>query len=67
MSTVSTKPLPKSLHTVTVIVRVARLLQRERNETRDSAVVSAFEALGYSVDADPYDLRGQALRQMGAR
>lgn len=63
MSTKS-KTLAKSLHTVTVLVQVARLIQRLNNETAESALVSAMIELGYLDAADPYDLRGKALTQL---
>lgn len=58
------KPLAKSLHTVTVIVRVANLLQRLNNETAESAVTSALIELGYDGAADPYSLAAAALIQL---
>lgn len=60
------KPVAKSLHTVTVIVQVARLHQRLNNETRDSAVTSAMIALGLHDRPDPYGLRDAALKQLQA-
>jgi hypothetical protein len=60
------KTLPKSLHTVTVLVNVARHLQRTNNETRHSAVTSAMILLGYSYTdtADPYGLAARAVKEL---
>ena len=51
-----TKPLPKSLHTVTVLAKLARHL------SVDPAEILA--ALGYSEDADPYGLTAAARKQL---
>lgn len=60
-----TKPLAKSLHTVTVLVRVARLLL-ERNLTYSNveAVHGALQVLGLSDMPDTYGLAAQALKQL---
>lgn len=55
------KPLPKSLHTVTVIANVARShIRLGVNNAR--AVNIAMEILGYSPENDPYKLAPAALR-----
>lgn len=74
------KPLAKSLHTVTVLVRVARLHLPETpfaggNGFRDirsfthaercaMAVEQALETLGLSDMPDTYGLAAQALKQL---
>jgi hypothetical protein len=65
MST-KTKTLAKSLHTVTAIERVARLIQcRPGPHTPNAeAVRLAVAALGYEGAADPYGLAGKALKVM---
>lgn len=64
------KPLPKSLHTVTVIVRVSRLLQGcgypSGEFTDEERVGMALGALGYDPENDPYGLAAAALKQLGA-
>lgn len=64
MSTKS-KTLAKSLHTVTVLVQVARLRAPSHGnsvaEINETALDRALETLGYAGAADPYDLRGKAL------
>jgi hypothetical protein len=66
----TTKPLAKSLHTVTVLVRVAQHLQnsepapaRPNNET---AVDEALDLLGYGKSPDTYGLAAAAVRQLDA-
>lgn len=59
-----TKPLAKSLHTVTVLKRLA-LHALEWNfvddETPERAVDFACNLLGYADADDPYNLRGAAV------
>lgn len=62
-----TKPLAKSLHTITVLVNVGLLIQRTRNETAESAIQSALIELGYLDAEDPYGLAAKALAQLKAR
>ncbi len=57
--------IPKSLHTVTVLVNVARVIQRVTDETNSSAVQSARLALGYGDTPDTYDLAAKAVKAMG--
>jgi hypothetical protein len=60
MSTKS-KTLAKSLHTVTALVKVARLIATaSKRDPKPSDVDAAAVALGYSNASDPYDLRGKA-------
>jgi hypothetical protein len=64
------KSLPKSLHTVTVLVRVAVMLKgagfSPTNYTHAERMDEALRILGYSRANDPYDLAGQALKQLEA-
>lgn len=61
------KPFPKSLHTVAVLVAMAKvLIDNGIVATRVAAVQMAFEQLGYS-DADtpdPYQLKAQAVSKL---
>ena len=61
------KSLPKSLHTVTVLVNVARLLQFSATErvSDQEAIASALVFLGYANCNDMYNLAGAALKAMG--
>jgi hypothetical protein len=63
------KPLAKSLHTVTVLVRVAKLylprIGEGPKETRNMlALTCALHDLGLDTLHDQYDLVGQALKQL---
>lgn len=59
------KPLAKSLHTVTVLVRVARLLlKRDLAYSNVEAVVGALDILGLSEMPDTYGLAMQAVKQL---
>lgn len=63
------KPLAKSLHTVTVLVRVAKLhLNRIGDgdaQTRNMlAITYALDTLGLNTLHDQYGLIGQALKQL---
>ena len=63
----NTKPLAKSLHTVTVLVRLARHV--DSTETGflgwHERVTRALEILGYPNDTqDPHGLVQQALKQL---
>ena len=59
------KPLAKSLHTVTVLVRVARLLlKRELTYSNVEAVYGALEVLGLSDMPDTYGLVDAAIKQL---
>ena len=59
------KPLAKSLHTVTVLVRVAHLLiKRELAYSNTEAVAGALQVLGLSDMPDTYGLAAQALKQL---
>lgn len=62
------KPLPKSLHTITALIRVARHLQSTtgRGMTNLTALDEAFLIFGYSIDNDPAELLGKSLKVMDA-
>ena len=58
--------LPKSLHTVTVFVNMARVLQKSETLSNEEAVTKAVEVLGYSEFPDGYGLAAAAVRQLNA-
>lgn len=67
MSAEVTKPIPKSLHTVTVLVRVATHL-RDHHVSNADAVAAALDLLGYT-DTNQPDTHGvvaAALKIMDA-
>jgi hypothetical protein len=58
------KPVAKSLHTITVIVQLARHIMAESGADAESAADRAMEILGLAGRLDPYELRGAALKQL---
>lgn len=70
--TTEAKPFAKSLHTVSVLVKVARLLQQVGPYTPDGrpsnerAIELAKAELGHADKPDTYDLCGQALKLLNA-
>lgn len=60
------KPMPKSLHTVSVLVNVARLFQQlaaangGARMSAEYAIESAIGSLGYHGAPDPYGLAARA-------
>jgi hypothetical protein len=60
-----TKPVAKSLHTVTVLMQVARRIRGD-GETNEQAIASAMAVLGLAGRPDPYGLAAAALKQMAA-
>lgn len=71
MTITETKALPKSLHTVTAIVQVARLIFDASAKacdpiTKVGAVEEALAALGYAGAADPHGLAAKALKALEA-
>ena len=59
------KSLAKSLHTVTVLVRVARLLlKRDLAFSNVEAVNGALQVLGLADMPDEYGLAAQAIKQL---
>ena len=63
------KPVAKSLHTITVIVQVARLFIADSRlampKDKDDAVAKAMETLGLAGREDPYGLAATARKQLG--
>lgn len=60
------KPLPKSLHTVTAVVNVARFLQKGEGPFKphnEAAVTEALSILGYDFVTvpDPHRLAAKAV------
>lgn len=64
MNTPKSTNLPKSLHTITAIVRVARFIMAEGRHTAAEAVGDAVNVLGYDNAADPDGLAAKALAQL---
>ena len=59
------KPLPKSLHTVTVLVRMARLIEQyEPNIPWSEAVATVLIEMGLNDKPDTYGLKQAALKQL---
>ena len=59
-----TKPLAKSLHTVTVLVRGARDIQSRQHTANDDAVTHALKLLGLADMPDAHGLALQAEKQL---
>ena len=58
-------PVPKSLHTVTVLVTMAKLIQETRpHYIKEDAVYKALDVLGYPTESDHYGLALQALKKL---
>lgn len=61
------KPIPKSLHTVTVFVRMANMLFEIGGcDSREQALDDAISNLGYADTPDTHELRAKALAQLNA-
>jgi hypothetical protein len=61
------KPVAKSLHTITVIVQVARLhktINSHAAASNESAITLAMVTLGLAGRADPYGLAAAAAKQL---
>jgi hypothetical protein len=60
------KPLAKSLHTVTVLVRVAHEVRNRQFPPlpADSAVTRALDILGLTEQPDSYGLAAAAIKQL---
>jgi hypothetical protein len=68
MTNKTDKPVAKSLHTITVIVQVARMHLSGRELTagnKDIAITVALNILGLAGRADPYGLAAIARKQLG--
>jgi hypothetical protein len=60
------KPIPKSLHTVTAIVQIARLARgvlEFGDDLEARCIDRAIKELGLAGRPDPYGLRAAALKQ----
>ena len=66
MANKTEKPVAKSLHTITVIVQVARLHMGDMKaaDAKPVAIARAMETLGLAGRADPYGLAAAALKQL---
>lgn len=62
------KSLPKSLHTVTALVRLAAYFVDKYcgDMTPEDALTEALAVLGYGEAQDPYGLAAAALKQLKA-
>ena len=58
------KPVAKSLHTISVIVQVARNERQRENLTNKAAIEEAMGILGLAGREDPYGLAAKALAQL---
>jgi hypothetical protein len=67
MANKADKPVAKSLHTITVIVQVARLHMGnlKGGDIKDVSIAKAMETLGLAGRADPYGLAAIARKQLG--
>jgi hypothetical protein len=64
-TTGATNMIPKSLHTVTVLVNVSLILADQYPTMKTVDLVSlAAEHLGYIEADDIYDLKGQAVKKL---
>lgn len=72
MTDKTVKPIPKSLHTVTVLVKLARYLKAASPRVSvpprswDSWLDAALMLLDYSKTPDTHELRAAALKQLEA-
>ena len=58
------KPLAKSLHTVTVLVAIAREYKHTQSVSNSHAVYWALHVLDLAYAPDPYGLAAQAIAKM---
>jgi hypothetical protein len=60
------KTLAKSLHTVTVLVRIAKTYMHNEGYSPTDALIKALQDLGYPDEEtrDPYGLIDKALEQL---
>ena len=56
--------IPKSLHTVTVLVTLAKLLKAQHSYPNWKAVAEAAIVLGYALDQDTYGLMDAAEKKL---
>lgn len=64
LTILNTKPIAKSLHTITVIVQVAEHLMANENYLPQAAVFKAMIVLGLDGRDDPYHLRNAAMKAL---
>lgn len=64
--TTESKALPKSLHTVTAIVQVAKYALMLDEMSNADAVQNAISVLGYAGATDPHGLVAKALKVLEA-
>lgn len=70
MTDKTVKPIPKSLHTVTVLVKLARhfrVTQGWSYDNLEGPLDEALRFLGYATTPDTHELRAAALKQLEAR
>jgi len=60
----TTNVLPKSLHTVTALIAVAKLIKQGNPQSNQDAVLSALAVLGYTEEQDTYKLTLQAVAKL---
>lgn len=59
------KPLAKSLHTVSVLVKLSRFIQEATSlKDNEASLKAALVVLGYDTSADPHGLAEAALKQL---
>lgn len=63
-ATTPAKPIAKSLHTVTVIVQVARIYLNADQTPPEEAIDEAMHTLGLDGREDPWGTRAAALKQL---
>jgi len=61
------KPVAKSLHTITVIVQVARDFKVRQGCDNNEAIKVALEILGLAGREDPYKLAEAAWKQLNTQ
>ena len=62
----NTKPVAKSLHTITVLLQVARLHMGSNRNSPEMAMTLAATTLGLANRPDPYGLIAKSLAQLQA-
>jgi len=60
------KPIPKSLHTVTVLVAMATIY-RDMGYSVQGSIDRTLSALGYDILQDDYKLAEQALHKLNKK
>lgn len=62
--TTETRPVAKALHTITVLVQVAKHVMRTEGKTAKPAMQAAMTILGLNDRPDPHELAATALKQL---